>query len=136
MLKLYKPEDWTKKNKKEGMKELTGGPITEDETPAKDKINSPPPGFEPQTKQNKNKISSPLGFEPQTKIPTAPTRPPPKTAPTTPPPKPEQKEKRVNKHFVPREDGGPVTRLKNKSFWVDVAKLNCDPKQNLIKKTV
>ena len=78
MLKLYKPEDWTKKNKKEGMRELTGGPIEEEDAPAKNNKNLPPPGFKPQAK-----------FE------TAPTKPPPKTALTNPPPKPEEKQKRV-----------------------------------------
>ena len=92
MLKLYKPEDWTRKNKKEGMKELTGGPMEENE-PAKSKKNSPPPGFEPQAKKISKKISPPPGFEPQAKK-TAPTKPPPKTAPTNPPPKPEEKQKR------------------------------------------
>ena len=55
---------------------------------------------------------------------TAPTRPPPKTTPTSAPPVPVQKQNRVNKNFVPREDGGPVTRSK-KTSWADVAKLNC-----------
>ena len=40
MLKLYKPEDWTKKNKKEGMRELTGGPMEEEDVPAKSSKNS------------------------------------------------------------------------------------------------
>ena len=46
----------------------------------------------------------------------------------------EQKQKKVNKNFVLRVDGGPVTRSKTNSSWADVSKLNCDPKQNLIKK--
>ena len=106
------------------MRELTGGPMEEEQIPAKNKIISSPPGLKPKTK-----ISSPPGFEPQAKIPTALTRPPPKTTPTTPPPKTEQK-KKINKNFVPREDGGPVTRSKTNLSWADVAKLNCDSKQN------
>ena len=111
----------------------------EENEPAKSKKNSPPLGSEPQAKKISKKISPPPGFEPRAKKITktnspppgfkpqakkiAPTKPPPTTAPTSPPPpKPEQKEKRVNKIFVPREDGGPVTRSKNKSSWADVAK--------------
>ena len=51
MLKLYKPEEWTKKNKEDGMREITGGPIQDESKPSKAKMSSSPPGFEPHTKK-------------------------------------------------------------------------------------
>ena len=62
MLKLYKSEEWTKKNKKEGMRELTGGPVEEEEKPAKSKVSSSLPGFEPHTKQKKKTLKRALSL--------------------------------------------------------------------------
>ena len=56
MLKLYKPEDWTKQDRNEGLRELTGGTKITEEKPPNNQKKVSPPGFEPQAEKNGKKF--------------------------------------------------------------------------------